>query len=412
MSNSEIKVLIVDDDVLICEMIQSILEELDYVVLGRAANGTQAIEKTLSLQPDVILLDLEMPGMDGIEAAHHIASKCPTPVVALTAYDSDELVARASEAGIGAYLLKPPNFQEIDHAIKITLARYRDMIELRELNAKLQAEIVGRRRAEATADRLAALNKQIKALLAERERTQQQLIQSEKMSALGRLTATIAHEINNPIQAIQGCLSLCQEEISGESRVDKLSKYLEITIVEVDRVADLIARLKTYYRPINAGLQPIYVNTVIEDVLDFTRKTFQDHQVSVSRFLAEGLPVISANSDHLKQVFLNIILNSIDAMPEGGHMTISTESGIFDYVVNTDSRPLIKIVFRDTGIGLSPEALSRIFEPFFTNKDHGSGLGLYISYEIVKQIGGKILVDSQVGKGTTFTLLFPVIKTM
>jgi AmiR/NasT family two-component response regulator len=132
------RVLIVEDDSLVSEMIQGLLEEKWYVVAGRAMNGLQAIEMTHSIRPDVVLMDIELPDMDGIEATRHIYESCPTPVVVLTAYNTPELVERASAAGVGAYLLKPPDAHEMERAITIATARFNDLMELRRLNAELQ----------------------------------------------------------------------------------------------------------------------------------------------------------------------------------------------------------------------------------------------------------------------------------
>jgi AmiR/NasT family two-component response regulator len=134
------RVLIVEDDSLVSEMIQGLLEKMWYVVVGRALNGLQAIEMAKSTQPDVILMDIKMPDMDGLEATRHIYESCPTPVVVLTAYDTPELVERASAAGVGAYLVKPPNTDEIERAITIAIARFDDLMELRRLNTELQAD--------------------------------------------------------------------------------------------------------------------------------------------------------------------------------------------------------------------------------------------------------------------------------
>jgi PAS domain S-box-containing protein len=142
------QVLIVEDNSLIGEIIKGLLEEMGYTVVGEAADGFEAVGMTQSTRPDVVLMDIRMPIMDGIEATRLIQERCPTPVVVLTAYDTPELVERASAAGAGAYLVKPPNAREIEHAITIATARFGDMMELRRLNAELQAEIAERKRAE------------------------------------------------------------------------------------------------------------------------------------------------------------------------------------------------------------------------------------------------------------------------
>ena len=143
-----IRVLIAEDDYLVSKSTEVLLERMGYTVVGQATNGLEAIEMTRSLRPDVVLMDLKMPVMDGIEATQRIHETCPTPVVALTAHEMSELVERATAAGTGAYLVKPADPQEIGRAISITIARFDDMMELRRLNAELQAEITDRKQAE------------------------------------------------------------------------------------------------------------------------------------------------------------------------------------------------------------------------------------------------------------------------
>jgi PAS domain S-box-containing protein len=141
----DIRVLIVEDDALVCETIQGLLEGLGYTVAGKAANGPEAVEMTQSLRPDVVLMDIGLPEMNGIEASRYIHESCPTPVVVLTAYETPELLERASATGVGAYLVKPANAHEMERAITITIARFDDMMELRRLNAELQAEVAERK---------------------------------------------------------------------------------------------------------------------------------------------------------------------------------------------------------------------------------------------------------------------------
>jgi AmiR/NasT family two-component response regulator len=132
------RVLIADDDVLVLEAIERILARIGHTVAGRAADGYQAVEATQSLRPDVVLMDIKMPKMDGLEAARQIQDRCPVPVVLLTAYETPDLVEKASAAGIGAYLLKPPRDREMGRAIAIAMARFGDLMKLRRLNAELQ----------------------------------------------------------------------------------------------------------------------------------------------------------------------------------------------------------------------------------------------------------------------------------
>jgi AmiR/NasT family two-component response regulator len=134
-----VRVLIAEDDFLVSEMVQGMLEEIGYNIIGKATNSQQAVDLTQRLRPDVVLMDIGMPDTDGIHATQLIQTSCPTPVVVLTAYETSELVERASVAGVGAYLVKPPQARELERAIIIAIARFENMLELRHLNAELQA---------------------------------------------------------------------------------------------------------------------------------------------------------------------------------------------------------------------------------------------------------------------------------
>lgn len=138
MNYHNYRILIAEDDYLVSRMISGLLDEIGHTVVGEAMNGLEAIELTRSLHPDLVLMDIKMPDMDGIEAAQEIHRLCPTPIVALTAYDNPELVQQAGKAGIGAYLVKPSSVQELDRAITIALARFDDLMALRRLNDELQ----------------------------------------------------------------------------------------------------------------------------------------------------------------------------------------------------------------------------------------------------------------------------------
>jgi two-component system, response regulator PdtaR len=137
-AKKDIRILIAEDDYLVGEMVRGMLLEMGYIIIGQASDGLEATELTQSLRPDIVLMDIKMPDMDGLQATRLIHERSPTPVVVLTAYETSELLQEASAAGVGAYLVKPPNPHDMDRAINIAMARFKDMIELRHLNAELQ----------------------------------------------------------------------------------------------------------------------------------------------------------------------------------------------------------------------------------------------------------------------------------
>jgi two-component system NtrC family sensor kinase len=245
------------------------------------------------------------------------------------------------------------------------------------------------------------------------QESQTRLIQSEKMSALGRLVASIAHEINNPLQAVQGCLSLVREGIEearpiGRQPVTNMLEDLSVAASEVTRIAGIVQRLRDFYRPARPGVQVTDVNAIVDAVLALAAKQLQHSHVVVERTQtpADTPITVKTNADQLKQVILNLVLNAIDAMPDGGVLRISAD---IDSLNVADARSsAVRLMFTDTGHGIPAENLARVFEPFFTTKENGSGLGLSISYDLVKALGGELSVESDVGAGATFTIRLPV----
>jgi len=238
--------------------------------------------------------------------------------------------------------------------------------------------------------------------------SQAKLIQAEKMEALGRLIASVAHEINNPLQAVMGCLELFREELGGDARHEKLLRYLGIVETETERIAAIVRRVRDFYRPARQDMLPTDVYTVLNSVFELAGKQLQNNNITVEREWADGLPTIQANPDHLKQVFLNLVLNAVDAMAKrGGTLCVRTA---MDQMQGASGQylPAVRLEFGDTGEGMPPEVLANLFEPFFTTRTSGTGLGLAISYEIIQAHNGQITATSQSGAGTTFTILLPV----
>ncbi len=256
------------------------------------------------------------------------------------------------------------------------------------------------------------------------QESQEELIRIEKMAALGRLVASIAHEINNPLQSVQGFLNLLQEELNGRHRQEKLTSYLEIADSEIDRISAIVRRMRDFYRPASlehqtpgslddfyrsarAEFQPVDLEATLESVLLLANKKLQHSQIKVETKWAQTLPPIQANPDHLRQVFLNLTLNAIDAMPHGGVLRITTALDQFK-LQRDDPQPAARIDFCDSGVGMSAETLNHLFEPLFTTKEHGSGFGLFTSQTIIEAHGGRIAVASQLGQGTSFTIWLPI----
>ena len=243
----------------------------------------------------------------------------------------------------------------------------------------------------------ATLYDELRRSLEDLKRSQQELIQSSKLAALGRLAASLAHEINNPLQAIRSSLHLLAKRPLDE---EKRNRYLNVAAKEVERLIQLVQRMLDLYRPAKEKRTLSDINALLEDTLALASKQLQHCNINLSRHLDPDLPRLEAVASYLKQVFINIVLNAVEAMPQGGELTVRTS-------LDEETRELL-ISFTDTGSGIPASDLPYVFEPFYTTRESGTGLGLAISYSIVEQHGGKIEVESEEGQGTTFAVRLPL----
>jgi two-component system NtrC family sensor kinase len=237
----------------------------------------------------------------------------------------------------------------------------------------------------------------------ERRRLQQVLFETEKLAATGRLAASIAHEINNPLEAVQNSLYLLGGAVKNDAPEHK---YLEIARNETQRMSRILRQMLGFYRP-GTDLALVSVNVIIEDAEALVAKRLRQAKITIVRDLGPDLPQIRASADQIKQVLLNLFLNAAEAMPEGGTLTVTTRyAGPNERDMPFDC---VRIEVRDTGLGIDDETQARIFDAFFSTKTQkGTGLGLWVSHGIVQGHGGAMKVRSRVGEGTTFTIVLPV----
>jgi two-component system NtrC family sensor kinase len=228
------------------------------------------------------------------------------------------------------------------------------------------------------------------------EQSQAQLVQTEKMAALGRLIASLAHEINNPLQALRSGFSLL---LSDQTSQEKRQRYLEVANQEVERLISILERVLGFVRPSSEEMAPCDVNDLLDETLLLVDKHLEEGGIAVQRNFGTDLPLLEARAGELRQVFLNLVLNALQAMPESGTLTMET---------GWDGTDAVYVAFSDTGLGITKDALPHMFEPFFTTRAEGSGLGLATSYGVVERYGGRIEVESVEGEGSTFTVVLPV----
>jgi len=238
----------------------------------------------------------------------------------------------------------------------------------------------------------------------ERRRLEQVLFDSEKLAATGRLAASIAHEINNPLEAVQNALYLLQKELGADANN---RQYLEIASRETQRMSRILRQMLGFYRQQEA-MGETDLNALAEEAAGLVLKRLRERGVQIATQLDPGLPRIRASADQLKQVLLNLLLNAADSMPKGGTITVATQAGA-GTETEVFGRDAVQIQVRDTGEGIPDELIAQIFEPFFSTKSgKGTGLGLWVSQGIVQSHGGTMRVRSRVGRGTTVMITLPV----
>jgi signal transduction histidine kinase len=377
-------VLVADDEPDMRRFLKSELSD-DYDVL-EAADGVQALEKAQHFLPDIILLDMMMPEMDGLEVCRELRQRDITvniPVILLTARADEETKFDALGMGANDFLAKPFSSTELQ-------ARIKNLIESHHYQRKLSKQ-----------------NKALTTAIEQIKDTEMQLVQSEKLASLGRLSAGIIHEINNPLNfTMTGLFALRNKtkNLPPEQRSD-YDEILNDVEEGLKRVRNIVSDLRTFTHPGGGTGEPVDVADVVAASLRFLAGEWKD-----KADIEQKLPpdqIVWANRNKLIHVLVNLLQNSIDALAEkkfegAEKPTIWIEGRV------EGGRSLI--IVRDNGMGIDPKVVDKIYDPFFTTKEvgKGMGLGLSICYRIVQGYGGHIAVKSEQGKFCEFTIDLPV----
>jgi signal transduction histidine kinase len=237
------------------------------------------------------------------------------------------------------------------------------------------------------------------------KQSQDTLRRADRLSSLGLLTAGLAHEIRNPLVAIRTFTQLLPERYDD---AEFREGFQGLALKEVDRICGLINDLLSFARPSKPNVAPEDINDVVDNIARILETQSKEKGVEILRDFGESLPKVWIDREQMKQVFMNLILNAIQAMQEGGSISISTRA--ISRIGAEPSGEFVQVEVRDTGIGIPEENLQHIFDPFYTSKDEGSGLGLAVSHQIVQEHGGFVTVESTIGKGTAFFVHVPVGK--
>jgi two-component system NtrC family sensor kinase len=247
-------------------------------------------------------------------------------------------------------------------------------------------------------ERLTEKHSDLQRAIKELRDTQVELVSSEKLASVGRMAAGVAHEIGNPLTSILGHTEILYKRLKGEKFKDGeiILDLVERTRKETERINRIIKDLLQFSKPPSYHGEDVDVNRLIQDSLNVVSVQERFQAIAVDLSLGDGLPLIQGNSDQLQQVLFNMLINAADAMPDGGSLSISTGQ----------EKQWVTISIKDSGEGIPPEDLGKIFDPFFTTKspDKGTGLGLSISLRIIEELGGRIKVQSEKGRGTEFSV--------
>jgi len=480
-------ILLVDDEPDIREVLNISLSDIGYQVLT-AENGTQALNILKKTDIPVVITDIKMPGIDGIELLRKIKLKNPeTEVIMLTGHGDLDLAIKSLKHEATDFITKPIS----DQAMEMAISRAFEKISVREkirrynrnkamydvlINQLIQEDVIiigsdyrildinetllkklGLKRKEAigrycyeithrqntpcsgenhqcpvmetlrtrkpskethihkdkdnrnvyysiSAYPLFENGDVIGAIELARDITpdikaRQAMMKQDKLASIGRLSAGVAHEINNPLTTILTTSMLIQEDIDPDNPIHD---ELETITNETLRCRKIVTSLLDFARQSKPAKRHYNINNIVTECIGLTQKQAAFKDLTIIRNLIEGVPEVLVDKEQIQQALINLILNAIDATAPGGTITVSTAF--------IPDKNVVEITISDTGKGIAEEDMDKIFEPFFTTREIGTGLGLAITHGIIGQHGGQITVQSQPGRKTTFTIILPVIQ--
>jgi signal transduction histidine kinase len=300
-----------------------------------------------------------------------------------------EFQAELQARGLGAAMFTPvqrPNMNSL-----FFVARGKDEAPFREVDLEMFLILSNQ---AAVAIENARLYADLREYVRQVEESQQALLQAEKMAAAGRLSVSIAHEVNNPLQSVENCLHLAGRKDLPEAQREE---YFELAKSELNRLMSTVQRMLDFYRPGAVSPAEVDIHDLLHYVLNLMAKQLEKQGIRVETDIPDKLPTVVAVGSRVQQVLINLILNSFDAMPEGGTLSIKARA----------LKDGVEILLKDSGPGIPAEHQTHIFEPFFSTKDGGTGLGLTVSYNIITAHGGTLELASNNGPGACFRVYLP-----
>jgi signal transduction histidine kinase len=386
-SNLKGDILVVDDSLVNLRTLSAILTEQGYKVRG-ARDGAMALMIVQGKLPDLILLDVRMPIMDGYQVCEQLKSQPQTrdiPVIFISALDQVMDKIRGFEVGGVDYITKPFQAEETLARVEAHLALRKLQEQLQAQNEQLQREVAERLRAEE-----------------ELRQAQAELLRQERLSALGQLTATVAHEIRNPLGTVRTAIFSIGDAIERQemTRVQRATQLAERNIVRCDNI---IRQLLDYTRERELQLRLTPIDPWLKTVLD---EQIIPEGLVCARDLTAGVQV-AIDREHLRRAVINVVENAVQAMKE--HASPTHQLTIHTRVVKMETGSRLEIQVHDTGPGIPDDVFPMLFEPLFSTKSFGVGLGLPTVKNIMEQhCGGVEIHNRQAGPGTTVTLWLPI----
>ena len=382
-----VRLLYIEDDPGLARLVQKRLVRQGYEV-DLAVDGRDGISMLQAGSYDLLLIDYMLPLKNGLEIIRELKDQeMLPPFVMVTGGGNEQVAVEVMKLGLADYIVKDTEGRYLE-----LLPSFIERLLARQLlyREKEQAELALQKANAALEQMVSDKTKKLK-------QTHEQLLHAEKLGAVGRLSASIAHEFNNPLCGIMNVISGIKNRANLSETDDELAA---LALNECSRIKALIQNLQSFNRPSSGKRGQFDIHQALDQMLVFAKKELKLKKVRVTKQYSPAVPLIWGVEDQIKQVFVNLLNNACDAMPpEGGEVAIST--------CVTDG--FIALSISDTGGGISPESMGEIFEPFFTSKPavKGTGLGLSVSYGIIKSHGGDISVKSSEGKGSTFTITLP-----
>jgi two-component system, sensor histidine kinase and response regulator len=363
------RVLVVEDDGLVADMVRSLMTQEGYDVVDVVRDGRAALEAVARHRPDIVVMDLQMPEMDGIEATRQIQEICPTPVVVLTAHDDLELTTAAARAGVSAYLVKPPNGRNLSRAITVALARFEEAQSLTETNADLTA-------------------------------------QNRDLDAFAH---TVAHDLKSGLQPIVGLAQLLKEDFE-EIPPEHAQRYLDLISgdgMRLGRVVDDLL-LMAEVRDRKMDPQPVDMGALVTESEARWARMVEEWEAEI--VLPKRWPQVCGYGPWIVEVWVNYLSNAVKygGLPPRIEVGWTEEPG-----EAASSSQSYRFWVRDNGNGLTPEEQAQLFVPYVQlrpKEDEGHGLGLSIVRRIIEKLGGEVGVESVVGQGSIFWFSLPGVE--